>query len=146
MTIFQIIRTPHVGPLSQAAFVLCLFFGAAACRRTPVGKPALRYDSQQTLHEDTSGILMVTTHYTKGVVGLPVWQVWFRAAGASEVTPLFTVERVWQEKEPAPPVFDDASGEFLIRDEPRSYIYSFRQRIFIHNACPSSVYVGPYKK
>lgn len=133
------------GMLSRL-IALAILFGAASCDRNASSKPHLKYQSDQTLHEDAKGRISFTTHYTEGVIGLPVWQVWIRVAGATDPTCLFTVERVWQESEPGSPVFDDASGDLIIRDASRSYIYSLRQRAFTHNSNDPVVYAGPYKR
>jgi hypothetical protein len=125
---------------------LVILFGTASCERNAPSKPSLKKQSEQILHEDAAGRISLTTHYTKEVIGLPVWQVWLRAAGAADPTCLFTVERVWQESEPGSPVFENASGDSIIRDASRSYIYSVRQRAFTHNSHIPVVYAGPYKR
>lgn len=125
---------------------LSILFGVASCERNVPSKPRLKSQSEQTLHEDAAGRISLTTHYTDEMIGLPVWQVWLRAAGPTGPTCLFTVERVWQESEPGAPVFDNASGDPIIRDASRSYIYSVRQRAFTHNSHTSVVYAGPYDR
>jgi len=125
---------------------LAILFGTVSCDHHGSGKPRLKYYSDQTLHEDATGRISFTTHYTVGMIGLPVWQVWVRGAGAIDPTCLFTVERVWQESEPGPPVFDNESGDPHICDASRSYIYSVRQGAFTHNPNTPVVYAGPHKR
>lgn len=125
---------------------VCLCLGAVACERKPARKPALKFHSEETLHEDTAEKLTFTTHYTEGPIGLPVWQVWYHAAGASSATPLFTVERVWQEGEPGAPVYEAAGAEPVVQDELHSYVYSIRQRVFTRNVHSDSVYRGAYHR
>ncbi len=131
-------------PLAIAAF---LSLAAIACERSPHGKPPLKDVSQEKLHDDATGTLSLTTHYTdEPVMGLPVWQVWWKATASGTPTALFTVERAFQESEPGAPTFDNSTGEPTLHDGASSYVYSLRQRAFIRNSHPQSVYAGAYQR
>jgi hypothetical protein len=126
--------------------LLCVAVGVVACVRTSTN-PKLKFDSQEVLCRDAAATVTVTTHYKDDwVMGLPVWQVWSTTPAGGEPTPLFTVERAFQESEPGFPLFDNGGGEPIIRDESSSYVYSLRGRAFKGNKFPQSVYEGRYPR
>ncbi len=107
---------------------------------------SLRFHSQQLLHADATQEICVTEHYKPGFIGLPVWQVWSRPIGMREWQALFTVERGFQEAEPANPIAIETSNGVRISDSSRSYEFDPVAKTLVRNSfLAQEVYAGPFR-
>ena len=133
--------------LRCTALVLCLTCSACQHYSEPrfckgaLISPGVR----QILYSDSTGRLNRTTYHTNGLVERTVWQVVLQDHKGSTPTPLFTVERILDEKIPGAPYVVHPEGQTVLRDQAGTYVYSFRQRSFIHNLHPEAVYIGSYR-
>ena len=115
-----------------------------SCGCSQNDKPKLKLHSEEVIHSDPANTsYSLKTYYTRGLIGLPVWQIIENSKDGSEMV-LFTVERIWQETEPGKPILLNTSDEILFRDRAESYEFSVSTKSFIKNRWTDAVYVGDY--
>jgi hypothetical protein len=126
-------------------FMLCFIILVlhAGCSKTP--RDRLRFEKAEAVYEDALREIVVTTYYTRGLIGLPVWVVTETTKEDGRQAVLFTVERVWQESEPGYPGLQINSGQLVLADTLESYRFSISDGTFVLNKFPECVYVGSYR-
>lgn len=92
----------------------------------------------------TDGSIIVETWQGR-MMEQPVWRVYFRPTGRTNMQPLFVVEAEFQESEPGYPYLVSTNGIPVIQDHSPSYIFSLASRDFLTNRWEGCTYLGDLK-
>jgi hypothetical protein len=115
------------------ATVLCICSG---CRRH------FTLQKSEVLGANSAGEVIVEEWQGDTLMEQPVWRVYLRPSGTSNMQALFTVEAEFQESEPGYPHLVSTNGIQVVQDHSPSYIFSLASRDFLTNRWEGSTYLG----
>src|SRR5690349_17216950 len=97
------------------------------------------------LGQSSEGSIIVETWQGDALMEQPVWHIFLRPVGSTNLQALLTVEAEFQESEPGYPHLITTNGLQLVQDKGQSYIFSLASHDFITNRYPANAYAGNLK-